>query len=73
MITELQINDVKGPNVTAQIVEMEPETKIVAPIEKSPYIRTLISGTIKYKYQDREYRTEANPDDSTTFFIIRDK
>lgn len=75
MIATIQVpTPAQGPSISSQIQTLEFGQKANAPISQRPYIGSLISGKLKYKYgSEREWITYINPDNDQLLTIERTK
>ena len=61
----------KSPTVVSQILAIEPGCKSRVPINKRPYVGSLISANIKYKYPERLYTLSTDRTDQKYLIIER--
>ena len=72
MVSTIQVpSKPKVPTVVSQILSIEMGCKSRVPINKRPYVSSLISANIKYKYPDRAYTLSIDTEDSKYLIIER--
>lgn len=71
MVSTIKLPKSKGPSVISQIIAIEVKGKARVSIKKRPYINSLVSGIIRYKYPERVYTLAIDTEDLKFLIIER--
>jgi len=63
--------EAKLPSISSQVIALPVNGKAKVSISRRPYLSSLISGNIKYKFPEREYTLYIDPKNDQLLIIER--